>query len=113
MMCNDVPLNVIICVKAKQSQCRDRSYSFSQHRPGDMQWGTASDELDSKNPNEWRWIMLRKIAISIGTFLFLSVTSYTQDAPKVSVRIKAILLDHDLNQKPVGKTKFTVVPFDS
>ena len=57
--------------------------------------------------------MLRKVAISIGTFLFLSVTGYTQDVAKVPVRIKAVLLDRDLNQKPVGKSKFTVVPFDT
>ena len=56
--------------------------------------------------------MLRKVAISISTLLFLTVTGYAQDAPKVPVRIKAMLLDRDLNQKPVGKTKFTVIPFD-
>ena len=56
--------------------------------------------------------MLRKAALAMSTFLCLAPASYTQDVPKMPVHIKAILLDRDLNQKPVGKSKFSVIPFD-
>ena len=48
--------------------------------------------------------------------LFLVVTicliGYAQDADKVPVSIKAVLVDRDLNQKPVAKAKFTVVAME-
>jgi hypothetical protein len=57
--------------------------------------------------------MLRKAMVVISALLLLVLASYAQDLPKVSVHVKAILLDRDLNQKPVGKSKFTVISFDS
>lgn len=57
--------------------------------------------------------MLRKASVVVGSFLLLALAGYAQDEPKAEVHIKAILLDRDLNQKPVGKNKFTVIPFDS
>ncbi|HEX7284804.1 MAG TPA: trypsin-like peptidase domain-containing protein [Candidatus Angelobacter sp.] len=53
-------------------------------------------------------MFLRK-AIVLCIVLFSGLVGHPQDAKKIPVRIKAILLDRDLNQKPVGKSKFTVV----
>jgi Trypsin-like peptidase domain len=51
-----------------------------------------------------------RTAIVLSMALLSGLIAHTQDPAKVSVRIKAILLDRDLNQKPVGKSKFTVIP---
>jgi S1-C subfamily serine protease len=56
-------------------------------------------------------VFLRK-AIVLCIVLFSGLVGHPQDAGKLPVRIKAILVDRDLNQKPVGKSKFTVVPVE-
>jgi S1-C subfamily serine protease len=56
-------------------------------------------------------VFLRK-AVVLSSLLFPGLLGHPQDAAKVSVRVKAILLDRDLNQKPVGKSKFTVIPVE-
>jgi hypothetical protein len=46
----------------------------------------------------------RMIVLTIA--LLLGSHADAQDAGKIFVHIKAVLLDRDLNQKPVGKSKF-------
>lgn len=53
-----------------------------------------------------------KRAIVTSVILFLAYTGYAQESEKIAVHIKAILMDRDLNQKPVGKSKFTVIPIE-
>jgi S1-C subfamily serine protease len=50
-----------------------------------------------------------KRAFVLAVVWFASLLGYSQDTDKISVHIKAILVDRDLNQKPVGKNKFTVI----
>jgi S1-C subfamily serine protease len=56
--------------------------------------------------------MFSKFALLLLTVsLFLS--GYAQQSEQVPVAIKAVLVDRDLNQKPVAKAKFTVIPNQS
>lgn len=45
--------------------------------------------------------------------LVMAVLGHAQNNEKVPVRIKAILLDRDLNQKPVAKNKFSIISMDA
>jgi S1-C subfamily serine protease len=54
----------------------------------------------------------RRLFIVIAN-LILAVLTHAQDREKVPVRIKAILLDRDLNRKPVAKSKFAIVSVDA
>lgn len=62
---------------------------------------------------EGRWTVLSKKTLVLSIALVLGSHAWAQDTEKISVHIKAILLDRDLNQKPVGKTKFTVISFET
>jgi S1-C subfamily serine protease len=55
--------------------------------------------------------MRRTLRIAVFS-LFVVTLAITQDTDKVPVSFKAILLDRDLNQKPVAKAKFTVLSMD-
>jgi S1-C subfamily serine protease len=54
---------------------------------------------------------LLSLAALLQAPFFIPARASAQEAEKVSVQIKAILLDRDLNQKPVGKSKFTIISF--
>ena len=62
---------------------------------------------------EPRWTVVKR-AIVTTAILFLTYSGYAQEPEKViPVHIKAILLDRDLNQKPVGKSKLTVIAIEA
>src|ERR1700674_832621 len=42
-------------------------------------------------------------------FLLCGLLASSQEATKIPLRIKAVLVDRDLNQKPIAKSKFTVI----
>ncbi len=54
-----------------------------------------------------------KRTLPLGAVLILGLLAHAQEAEKVPVHIKAILLDRDLNQKPVGKHKLTVISLET
>src|SRR5215472_5021094 len=60
-----------------------------------------------------RWNMFAKGVMILSVALSFSFLGYSQGSAKVPVLIKAILLDRDLNQKPVAKNKFRIMSADS
>jgi S1-C subfamily serine protease len=62
---------------------------------------------------ERRWTVVKR-GIVASVILFLAYTGYAQEFEKIiPVHIKAILLDRDLNQKRVGKSKLTVISIEA
>jgi hypothetical protein len=51
--------------------------------------------------------------VSLFLAVVFSAVSYGQESDKVPVTIKAVLVDRDLNQKPVAKAKFTIISAES
>lgn len=55
----------------------------------------------------------RRAFILTALTLIVAVLGHAQESEKVPVHIKAILLDRDLNQRPVAKNKFTIISLDA